>query len=51
MSYASGLLGRPLVTDLSKLHFPSGGRRFRPTIEDFIEFLAQETLIPTPKAG
>lgn len=27
---------------LSALHFPTGGRRFRPGIEDFIQFLVQE---------
>lgn len=27
---------------LSKLHFPVGGERFRPSIEDFIEFLVRE---------
>lgn len=27
---------------LSALHFPTGGRRFRPGIEDFVQFLVQE---------
>lgn len=27
---------------LSALHFPTGGRRFRPGVEDFIQFLIQE---------
>lgn len=30
---------------LSKLHLPVGGRRFRPTLEDIIEFLIVEKLI------
>lgn len=30
---------------LHKLHIPLGDRRFRPSIEDFIEFLVQERLI------
>lgn len=30
---------------LRKLHIPLGDRRFRPTLEDFIEFLAQEELV------
>jgi len=30
--------------DLSKLHFPVGGRRFRPALEDVIEFLIVESL-------
>jgi hypothetical protein len=31
---------------LESLHIPVGGRRFRPTVEDFIEFLHLEQLIP-----
>ena len=30
---------------LSKLHLPVGGRRFRPTLEDIIEFLIVEKLV------
>jgi hypothetical protein len=30
---------------LNKLHLPVGGRRFRPTLEDIIEFLVVEKLI------
>lgn len=30
---------------LDKLHFPVGGKRFRPSIEDVIEFLVEERLI------
>lgn len=32
--------------ELSRLHFPVGPRRFRPTIEDLIEFLLVEKLTP-----
>ncbi|WP_252342150.1 hypothetical protein [Rhodococcus sp. 14-2483-1-2] len=32
------------VRALRKLHLPVGGRRFRPTLEDFIEFLILEKL-------
>ena len=32
---------------LNKLHFPVGGRRYRPTLEDVIEFLACERLAAT----
>lgn len=28
--------------ELTKLHFPVGGRRYRPTIEDMIEFIVTE---------
>ncbi|WP_127201730.1 hypothetical protein [Streptomyces sp. Z26] len=35
-----GDIGRPL----DKLHFPVGGKRFRPCIEDIIEFLVAERL-------
>lgn len=31
--------------DISKLHIPVGHRRFRPSVEDFIEFLYQEKFI------
>ncbi|MDT3398748.1 hypothetical protein RKE29_19210 [Streptomyces sp. B1866] len=30
---------------LAKLHFPVGGRRFRPSLEDLIEFLVREQLV------
>ena len=30
---------------LSKLHFPVGGKRFRPCLEDLVEFLAREGLV------
>jgi len=37
---------------LSKLHLPVGGRRFRPTLEDIIEFLIVEKLVEArPKWG
>lgn len=42
-------LGRKRGT-LSKLHLPLGGRRFRPCLEDVIEFLAVEGLVD-PKEG
>jgi hypothetical protein len=35
---------RPLLP-LDELHIPVGGRRFRPSLEDFIEFLAVHDLI------
>jgi len=28
--------------DLSRLHFPTGGERFRPPLEDFLEFMIRE---------
>ena len=34
---------------LEKFHIPVGGRRFRPTLEDFIEFLHAEGFDPTPR--
>lgn len=33
---------------VQKLHFPLGRRRFRPSLEDFIEFLIQEGLVTDP---
>lgn len=35
---------------LAKLHFPVGGRRYRPTLEDVIEFLIVEGFVE-PRAG
>ncbi|MEV4535877.1 hypothetical protein AB0J82_18835 [Asanoa sp. NPDC049518] len=35
---------------LAKLHLPVGGRRFRPSLEDIIEFLVAEKMVE-PKAG
>jgi len=39
-----GQVGR-VKDDLPRLHFPVGGKRFRPTVEDVIEFLIVERLI------
>ncbi|MFY1669296.1 hypothetical protein ACN27G_04975 [Plantactinospora sp. WMMB334] len=36
--------GRP-KTSLERLHFPVGGRRYRPSLEDVIEFLISERLV------
>jgi hypothetical protein len=36
--------GQPTTRELSRLHLPVGGRRFRPIIEDAIEFLIVEKL-------
>lgn len=30
---------------MAKLHFPVGGRRYRPSLEDVIEFLVNERLV------
>ena len=35
---------QPGQRELSKLHFPVGGRRYRPALEDVIEFLIAEKL-------
>lgn len=50
LGHAQALAGsryRPL----EKLHFPVGGRRFRPSLEDFIEFLYDEGLLPATHEG
>ncbi|AYY11516.1 hypothetical protein EF847_01040 [Actinobacteria bacterium YIM 96077] len=39
MTKASGVRR---VAGLEKLHFPVGGRRYRPTLEDIVEFLIVE---------
>jgi hypothetical protein len=36
---------------LDKFHIPVGGRRYRPSLEDFIEFLHAERLLPTLREG
>lgn len=40
-AYRSGKKGSAPMS-LSSLHFPTGGRRFRPGVEDFIQFLIQD---------
>jgi hypothetical protein len=36
------LPGRRKARELGKLHFPVGGRRYRPTLEDMVEFVVSE---------
>jgi hypothetical protein len=36
------LPGRRKAAELGKLHFPVGGRRYRPTLEDMVEFVISE---------
>lgn len=43
LAWLYGLAGRP-APDLHSLHFPVGGRRFRPTLEEFMLFLDRENL-------
>ncbi len=38
---AAGMEDRPL----QRLHLPVGGRRYRPTVEDLVEFLASEKMV------
>lgn len=42
--------GRDHHTDLHRMHFPVGGKRFRPSLEDIVEFLILEELA-TPHDG
>ncbi|MDT0381615.1 hypothetical protein RM572_22910 [Streptomyces sp. DSM 42041] len=37
--------GHDVGRTLDKLHFPVGGKRFRPSLEDVIEFLVSERLV------
>lgn len=46
LAYVQGLNGDGRLRGLEKFHIPVGGRRFRPSLEDFIEFLWAERLIP-----
>jgi hypothetical protein len=42
-SAALGMLpGRRTAAELDKLHFPVGGRRYRPILEDMVEFVISE---------
>ncbi len=45
LAYIQGLQGGEPLRGLEKFHIPVGGRRFRPSLEDFIEFLWAERLI------
>jgi len=45
LAYIQGLQGTRTLRTLDKFHISVGGRRFRPTLEDFIEFLWSERLI------
>ena len=40
----AGMSSHPAKRSLERLHFPVGGRRFRPILEDVIEFLIVEQL-------
>jgi hypothetical protein len=51
LSYIWGLNGRHTKRTLEALHIPVGGRRYRPSIEDFIEFLYLEKLVTGLKPG
>lgn len=51
LAYIQGLQGSGPLRTLDKFHIPVGGRRFRPTLEDFIEFLWSERLISPLKVG
>jgi hypothetical protein len=43
LAWIHGSAGRP-YTEMPELHFPIGGRRFRPSLEDFLIFLHREGL-------
>lgn len=46
IAFVQGLNGEKRLRGLGRFHIPVGGRRYRPTLEDFIEFLFLEKLIP-----
>jgi hypothetical protein len=46
LAYVQGPRGATKLRALKDFHIPVGGRRFRPTLEDFIDFLGTEELIP-----
>lgn len=43
LGWIYGTAGLP-VPRIDKIHFPLGGRRFRPTVEEFEKFLNSEKL-------
>ena len=50
MAWLYGSSGQP-APDLHALHFPVGGRRFRPTLEEFLLFLDREKLFTNFKTN
>ncbi|MDE0268391.1 MAG: hypothetical protein OXI96_05055 [Acidimicrobiaceae bacterium] len=50
LAWIYGSSGQPAL-DLHRLHFPVGGRRFRPTLEEFLLFLDREKLYTNFKMG
>lgn len=51
LAYVQGLGGDRQLRGLERFHIPVGGRRFRPSLEDFIEFLWAERLISGMHGG
>ena len=51
LAYVQGLNGDRQLRGLERFHIPVGGRRFRPSLGDFIEFLWAERLIPALHEG
>jgi len=50
LAWVYGTSAQP-APDLHALHFPAGGRRFRPTLEEFLLFLDRERLFNDWKDG
>lgn len=46
-----GLNGETKIRSLEDYHIPVGGKEFRPSLEDFIEFIHKEGLVPKLKDG
>lgn len=51
LAIIQGHHGHAPLKPLEKFHFPVGGRRFRPSLEDFIQFLESEQLLVGLKSG
>ena len=49
--YIQHRLGQTRIRKLEEFHFPVGGRRFRPSLEDFIEFIETENLVTRLNEG
>jgi len=51
LAYVQGINRQSKLRGLEHFHIPVGGRRCRPSVEDFIEFLHAERLIPALNTG
>lgn len=51
LGYIQGRRAVEKIKPLHKFHFPVGGKRYRPSLEDFIEFLYAEEIVVALNSG